>query len=214
MTENLANQEERRSGWRLHAALAVLGTTGIALNFFPFAADYVPINDAIPGGFLTPEWWSVLPAMLLPLPIAAGYGVWLTRGRLPGWYEKGALLLTALAVASSVATAIDEFYLEDIWAIAYSVAVLGAYAAVAIYVIRGRDRSQGVKALVAVQAAYFIHMTFWLAIASEEPQIGAWLGTVASLACFAQILLITRRAWPLMLLLPLAVMALAINIYP
>jgi len=198
---------------KLHAALTVLGACGIALNFFSFAASYVPIRDIFLGGFLEPDWWSVLPCMLLPLPIAIGYGLWLIHQSIPRWYTTSAYIVATISIVPFLAGTVFDFSSDGVEAIVFPASFLLAFCAAAGLVIRGRGRGQALGGLIAMQAVYVIQMEFWVALGTAQFQTGAWLGIAASLAYLAQIMLVARlRAWPLLLLVPAVVLAAALLI--
>ena len=186
--------------WRLHAALTVLGASGIALNFVSFAADYVPIRDAYPGEFLAPSWWSVLPCMLLPLPIAIGYGFWLTRGQLASWFTRSAYIIAVLSAGPFLGGTVLDFLFDGLEIV--PALFVAAFCAAAGLVIWGNGRDNSLSGLIVLQAVYLVQMEFWLILGAGQFQVGAWLGAAAALAYLLQILLvINRRAWPLVLVL-------------
>jgi hypothetical protein len=195
---------------RIHVALSVAGTSGLVMSFFPFAFDYVPIRDVFPGGFLQPSWWSVLPCMLLPVPVAIGYGLWLTRRLLPPWYATGAYILAILAVGPFLTSLVSDWVFDGV-EIIVTASFIVAFCAAAGLVVWGVDRGQRLASLVAMQAVYIGQIQFWLVLAASEFQAGAWLGAAAALVYLAQIILIAkRRAWLLPLLLPAAVLSIVI----
>jgi len=210
VSDHAAKFRAQVTPWRFHAALTVLGVSGIALNFVSFAAGYVPIRDAFPGGFLAPSWWSVLPCMLLPLPVAIGYAFWLARGPLPGWYRRSAYILAVTLVAPFLAGTVFDFFSDGL-EIVFPVLFVAAFCAAAGLVIWGSGRDNDLNGLIAMQAVYLVQMQFWLILGSGQFQLGAWLGVTTSLAYLLQIkLVVQRRAWPLVLLLLLPGAALTI----
>lgn len=211
MTEHTTRIWARPTARQLHAALTILGMSGIALSFFPFAFSYLPIRDVFPPGFLEPSWWTVLPCMLLPLPIAIGFTVWLTRGLLPRWWSTSAYIIAGLSVGPFLAGLISDFAFDDIGNIAYPALFLAAFCAAAGLVIWGKNRGQRLESLIAMQSVYIVQMQYWLVLAAGEFQTGAWLGAATSLAYLGQIMLVAnRRAWLLLLLVPGAVLAITL----
>jgi len=210
VSEQFVNFRTRSALRKLHVALTALGVGGIVLSFFPFAFDYVPIRDVFPGGFLAPSWWTVLPCMLLPLPIAIGYGVWLTRGLLPRWYSTSAYAVAGLSAGLFLAALLLDYAFDGVEGIAYPALFLIAFCAVAGLIVWGTEREPR-AGLIAMQAVYVVQMQFWLVFAAGEFQTGAWLGTATSLAYLAHIMLIVeRRAWLILLLVPGIVMFITI----
>ena len=200
----LALRAERKA---VDAALTILGVSGIILNVFPFAFDYVPLRDVFPGGWLAPSWWTIVPCMFLPLPIAIGHGVWLTRGPLPRWYSTTAYGVAGLSAGLFLAALLLDYAYDSI---AYPVLFLAAFCAVAGLIVGRADRDSRAS-LVAMQGVYIVQMQFWLVFAAGSFQVGAWLGAATSLAYLAQILRIARRrVWLFLLLAPAAVMSMVL----
>ncbi len=210
VSEPSARYPARTTLRRVHVALAALGAGGIILSFFSFAFDYVPIRDFYPGGFLAPSWWSVLPCMLLPVPIALGYGAWFMRGILPRWYSMSAYGVAGISAGLFLSGLILDYAFDGIAGIINPALFLAAFGAVAGLIVLGIDHDPR-AGLIAMQAVYIVQMQFWLVLAAGDFQAGALLGIATSLAYLAQVTLVTeRRAWLILLLVPAAALTITL----
>jgi len=202
MNEQSSSSPYRVTTRQVHVALTIAGASGIVMSGLPFAFDYVPIRDAFPGGFLEPSWWGVLPCMLLPVLIFAGYGLWLKRGFLPRWCSTWAYILAALSVGPFFASMTLDFAFDGYDGMIFPALFVVAFCAAAGLVVQRTARERNLTGLLAMQAVFVVQIQFWLALAAENFQAGAWLATAAAIAYVTQIMLISRaRAWLLLLLL-------------
>jgi len=192
---------------RSDVLLTLIGLSGIALPFLPFASDYVPMFSVEWRWPSYPNITLVLPCMVLPPLISLGYIVRLVTGRFPFWANAAGYALAAAVAAGFLAGQIKALDLPD----PRGILVVGLFFvafAVSVWLSRSAaEKRSEIPALILLQSVYVILMVFGLAIASfwGDLQIGAWLGVATLLAYLLQIALAVKQYRPVVLLaIPLA----------
>ena len=182
---------------KVQIALTVIGLSGIILSFVPFTSGIAPyevILDALIDylGF----WLLVAPCVFLPILVSMGYVLWLITGRLPRWTMLASYVFAALFMCSSLAGFIYiyiDYFDPDL--LALNVLFALSFTIVGWLSIRGIKQHSTAGGLVAMQGVYAIQMTFWVIVALDDFEIGAWLAVISLLAYLAQIALALKRPW-------------------
>jgi hypothetical protein len=190
---------------RHHLLLALLGLSGIVLLFFDFVD-----GDGVVEAW---EWLGrfILPVVVFPFMISAGYFARLSIGKLPHWSN-----LAGYAAAILVsAIALYEWVMWDVWEGLVAIFVFFVIPAVCIYlgIIFGLADGSSEKGLIAVQTMYATNVSYYLfGFGSEgDGDIGYWLAWLVFFVGFIQIaLLLRRKPWVVMFVLPSAAMWLVI----
>ena len=190
---------------RHHLLLALLGLSGIVLLFFDF----------VDGDGVVYAWkWLgpfILPVVVFPFMISAGYFARLSIGKLPHWSN-----LAGYAAAILVsAIALYDLVMWDVWEGLTHIFVFLVIPAVCIYlgIIFGLADDSSEKGLIAVQTMYATNVSYYLfSFGSEgDGDIGYWLAWLVFFVGFIQIaLLLRRKPWVVMFVLPSAAMWLVI----
>ena len=192
---------------RLHGVLTLLGLCGIVLSFVPFALNTVPVTDVLVDWEIW-DWLAIaaLPCIVLPVPVAVGYAIWLAKESVPGWMAIVAYSLSvvfAVAVLTSIATEVS-FEADEIAGLLIFVA---AFAGAAWVVVGKSGHLGNVRGLVAMQCVYAVMMAYFLSVFAGDYQLGAWLGLVTLLAYLAQVVLVVKPVASLLpFFVPLAAM--------
>ncbi len=187
---------------KVQIALTVIGLSGIILSFVPFAAGIAPyelifVEQYVDTWSLTFSSFLVAPCVFLPILVSMGYVLWLITGRLPRWTMLASYVLAALFMCSSLAgfiyIYIDESFDPNVLAMIVLFAL--SFTIVGWLSIRGIKQHSTAGGLVAMQGVYAIQMTFWVMVALDYFEIGAWLAVISLLAYLAQIALALKRPW-------------------
>jgi len=204
---------------RHHLLLALLGLSGIVLLFFDFVDD-VGVVEAW-------EWLGrfILPVVVFPFMISAGYFARLSIGKLPHWSN---LAGYAAAILVSAIALYDLVMLGDGWEGLVAIFVFFVIPAVCIYlgIIFGLADDSSEKGLIAVQTMYATNVSYYLFGFGSDGDgdigywldlfvfgfegvgdIGYWLAWLVFFVGFIQIaLLLRRKPWVVMFVLPSAAM--------
>jgi len=191
---------------RHHLLLALLGLSGIVLLFFDFV-DNIGVVEAW-------EWLGrfILPVVVFPFMISAGYFARLSIGKLPHWSNlagyAAAILISAIAFYDLV--------MWDVWEEGLvAIFIFLVFPAVCIYlgIIFGLADDSSEKGLIAVQTMYATNVSYYLFVFGSEGDvdIGYWLAWLVFFVGFIQIaLLLRRKPWVVLFVLPSAAMWLVI----
>jgi hypothetical protein len=183
---------------RRHLLLAFLGLSGIVLLFFDFIDD-----DGVVEGW---DWFGrfMLPVVIFPFMISAGYFARLSIGKLPRWSNlagyAAAILVSAIALYGTV-------WWDDLAILSFFTVI----PAVCIYlgIVFGLADDSSEKGLIAVQTTYATHVSFYLfgLGLNGDGNIGYWLAWLVFFVGFIQIaLLLRRKPWVVLFVLPAAAM--------
>ena len=179
-------------------ALTVIGLSGIILSFVPFTSGIAPYEVILDEPFVDLGlWFLVAPCVFLPILVSMGYVLWLITGRLPRWTMLASYVLAALFMCSSL-TGFIYIYIDNSFdpnVLAMIVLFALSFTIVGWLSIRGIKQHSTAGGLVAMQGVYAIQMTFWVIIALDDFEIGAWLAVISLLAYLAQIALALKRPW-------------------
>ncbi len=179
---------------KVQIALTVIGLSGIILSFVPFTSGIAPYEVILDEPFVD-LWFLVAPCVFLPILVSMGYVLWLITGRLHRWTMLASYVFAALFMCSSLAGFIyiddsfDPYVLAMIVLFALSFTIVGWLS------IRGIKQHSTAGGLVAMQGVYAIQMTFWVMVALDDFEIGAWLAVISLLAYLVQIALALKRPW-------------------
>jgi hypothetical protein len=180
-----------------------LGLAAIAIPFLPFTLDELPVGNIWDWSGIFAFGPLVIFCVLLPVPIGLGYLLWLKTGFLPRWWALTSYLLAAASASLCVA-----FWVLVMESAVLSLLFSGAFACAAWLLTRGIKGESAPRALLTSQTVYTVPLTFWLVVALDDFQIGAWLGVVVLLTYLGQILLALRSLrWRLLWLLTLILVA-------
>jgi hypothetical protein len=183
---------------KVQIALTVIGLSGIILSFVPFTSGIAPYEVIFDEQFFDFDLRVlVAPCVFLPILVSMGYVLWLITGRLPRWTMLASYVLAALFMCSSLAgfiyiyidNSFDPNVLAMIVLFALSFSIVGWLS------IRGIKQHSTAGGLVAMQGVYAIQMTFWVMVALDDFEIGAWLAVITLLAYLAQIAIALKRPW-------------------
>lgn len=175
-------------------ALTLIGVSGIALSFVPFTYDQVAIDALVLESILNELWLLVAPCVLLPVAVSTSCATWLTMGHLPRWMVILNFALAALAMCSILA-GFGGSGVTEAEIIAMILLFVIGFVSVTWLSLRGFAARTGIHSVVAMQGVYAVLMSFWVAFAQEDFQIGAWLGIVTLLAYTAQIAMAAKNRW-------------------
>lgn len=207
------------------AVLTVLGLSGVALVFLPFTYDVVPVSVFLELPPPLPPFrgilnfgkivWHVIPFVVLPFAISAGYLRWLLTGR-SSRGEAGLGYTLALIAACVLVLVIfvdwldwityrhdpRDYVLSPTWreqvawqSVIYPLIAFGAGAGLVMQNLRGRTPSVP-NALVAMQVVYLPLAPYLIFVGlSFGPQIGCYVTIVPLLAYSAQIVMAAKRRW-------------------
>ena len=181
---------------KVQIALTAIGLSGIILSFVPFTSGIAPYEVILDEPFVD-LWFLVAPCVFLPILVSMGYVLWLITGRLPRWTMLAGYVLAALFMCSSLAGFI-YIYIDDSFdpnVLAMTVLFALSFTNVGWLSIRGIKQHSTAGGLVAMQGVYAIQMTFWVIIALDDFEIGAWLAVITLLAYLAQIAIALKRPW-------------------
>jgi hypothetical protein len=188
---------------RHHLLLALLGLSGIVLLFFDFTD-----GDGVVEGW---DWFGrfMLPVVIFPFMISAGYFARLSIGKLP----QGSNLAGFVAAILVSAIALYDFSMWDGWDDLLFLSAFTAIPAVCIYlgIVFGLADDSSEKGLIAVQTTYATHVSFYLSLATldlnADGNIGYWLAWLVFVVGFIQIaLLLRRKSRVVLFVLPAAAM--------
>ncbi len=188
---------------KFQVALTLIGMSGIVLSFVPFAYDQIPAEVFLFDSILSSLWALVAPCVLLPVAVSTAYAVWLIKNYLPRWLEVSNYAFATLSVCAILSgLGIEGPYETEL--ITMFLLFIIACAGAAWLSIRGTAHSPEIRSVVAMQAVYFVPMSFWVAFAQTDFQIGAWLGVVTLLTYLAQIALqVKHRLQMLAVIIPI-----------
>jgi hypothetical protein len=181
---------------KVQIALTVIGLSGIILSIVPFTSGIAPYEFIFVELYVD-TWFLVAPCVFLPILVSMGYVLWLITGRLPRWTMLASYVLAALFMCSSLAGLI-YIYIDNSFdpnVLAMIVLFALSFTIVGWLSIRGIKQHSTAGGLVAMQGVYAIQMTFWVMVALDDFQIGAWLAVISLLAYLAQIALALKRPW-------------------
>ena len=181
---------------KVQIALTVIGLSGIILSFVPFTSGIAPY-EAILDELFVDLWLLVAPCVFLPILVSLGYVLWLITGQLPRWTMLASYVFAALFMCSSLAGFI-YIYINDSFdpnVLAMIVLFALSFTIVGWLSIRGIKQHSTAGGLVAMQGVYVIQMTYWVMVALDDFEIGAWLAVISLLAYLAQIALALKRPW-------------------
>jgi hypothetical protein len=183
---------------KVQIALTVIGLSGIILSFVPFTSGIAPYEVILDEPFVDLGlWFLVAPCVFLPILVSMGYVLWLITGRLPRWTMLASYVLAALFMCSSLAGLI-YIYIDNSFdpnVLAMIVLFALSFTIVGWLSIRGIKQHSTAGGVVAMQGVYAIQMTFWVMVALDDFEIGAWLAVISLLAYLAQIALALKRPW-------------------
>ena len=181
---------------KVQIALTVIGLSGIILSFVPFTSGVAPYEVILDLQFVD-LWLLVAPCVFLPILVSMGYVLWLITGRLPRWTMLASSVLAALFMCSSL-TGFIYIYIDNSFdpnVLAMIVLFALSFTIVGWLSIRGIKQHSTAGGLVGMQGVYAIQMTFWVMVALDDFEIGAWLAVISLLAYLAQIALALKRPW-------------------
>jgi len=179
---------------KVQIALTVIGLSGIILSIVPFTFGIAPY-ELIFVELDADTWFLVAPCVFLPILVSMGYVLWLITGRLHRWTMLASYVFAALLMCSSLAGFINSDDSFDPYVLAMIVLFALSFTIVGWLSIRGIKQHSTAGGLVAMQGVYAIQMTFWVMVALDDFEIGAWLAVISLLAYLAQIALALKRPW-------------------
>ena len=184
----------------LRWGLALLGMSGIIALFCPFIG-----NLGIADGW---EWYGrfIIPVTVFPFFISFGLITLLATDKPLRWMNPvgytAAVLINMIAFSDSFSYSTNDLLFAAIFMIVPALCII-------LGIFRSSETQSGERGLVGLQSTYAVHLSFYLSgFMQDQHNIGYWFAAVALLATLGQIVVFSRQAWRIVvLILPAAIMS-------